>query len=126
MSFRMQISARSRTAGRFISAVHREIQRAFARSEMTQQELATRLEVNRATVNKRLLGEENLTLRSIADLGWAMGLEPHFELRSPPAGAWRNYVPDTPVSGPVPVMTPLSPSPKNRAISPLVAVAADA
>ena len=76
MSYRMQISPRSRKAARFISGVHKQLQSAYIRAAkrgVTQQEIATSLEVDRSTVNKRILGQSNLTLRSISDLAWAMG-----------------------------------------------------
>jgi transcriptional regulator with XRE-family HTH domain len=72
MSYRMRISDRSRKAGRFVSKVHNEIQRAFVESGLKQQELAQKLGIDRSLVNRRLLGEANLTLRSIADLAWAL------------------------------------------------------
>jgi transcriptional regulator with XRE-family HTH domain len=83
MSFQINLSDRSRVAARFIRRVHREIQNGFshrAKSGLTQQSLAKKLDVNRATVNKRLLGRDNLTLRSIADLAWALDLEIDFRL----------------------------------------------
>jgi len=67
--------------------VHRELQAAFAKAAaggLTQQQLAEKLEVNRATINKRLLGQENLTLRTIADLAWALDYEPQFKLVTKP------------------------------------------
>ena len=72
MSYRMRLSKRSRNAGRFISRVHEEIQRAFSSSGMKQNEVAEKLEINRSVVNRQLQGHSNLTLRSIADLAWAM------------------------------------------------------
>jgi transcriptional regulator with XRE-family HTH domain len=81
----MQIDDRSAVAARFISLVHGEIQRAFAAASkkgLTQQALASKLGVNRATVNKRLQGLDNLTLRSISDLAWALGREPGFALNA--------------------------------------------
>ena len=41
---------------------------------LTQRELASRLGVSEARVSRLLNGRENLTLRTIADLGWATGL----------------------------------------------------
>lgn len=72
MSYRMRISDRSRKAGRFVSKVHKEIQQAFVESGLKQQQLAERLGVNRSVINRQLLGESNLTLRTIADLAWAL------------------------------------------------------
>lgn len=80
MSYRMRLSERSRKAGRFISRVHRDIQKAFTESGMKQQELAQKLGVDRSIVNRRLSGEANLTLRSLADLAWAFEKEIHFSM----------------------------------------------
>ena len=73
MSYQMRISPRDRQSGRFIHRVHKEIQSNFLKSGMTQQQLATKLGVNRSIVNRQLVGTGNLTLRSISDLAWAMG-----------------------------------------------------
>lgn len=83
MSYQLKISPRKSKAGRFIGAVHRAIQGAFIESGLKQQELAKLLDVDRSTVNKRLLGEANLTLRSISDLAWALNKDIIFSLESP-------------------------------------------
>lgn len=86
MSYQMRNDPRARKAGRFIHRVQKELQNAFVASGMKQQEIAEKLGVNRSVVNKRLLGEANLTLRTIADLAWAMGADIEFSLR-PRTGA---------------------------------------
>lgn len=67
---------------------------------ITQRELAKRLAVSEGRVSQILSGAENLTLRTLADVGWALGVE--FELNpvpmankagtpaldDPPAPAW--------------------------------------
>lgn len=67
---------------------------------MSRKELASRLGVSPARVSQILSGEENLTLRSLAALAWALGLR--IDLRAaamvdrrgtpaeddPPAPAW--------------------------------------
>lgn len=84
MSYQMPISPRSRKAGRFIGRVHSEIQNAFSKRShddgLTQQQLATLLDVDRSVVNKRLLGKANLTLRTIADFAWALDYGIEFRL----------------------------------------------
>lgn len=83
MSFRINLSDRSKVSARFIRRVHREIQKAFSKRAaegVTQQQLALKLDVHRATVNKRLLGQDNLTLRSIADLAWALDHDINLEM----------------------------------------------
>jgi transcriptional regulator with XRE-family HTH domain len=80
MSYQMRNDPRARKAGRFIHRVQKEIQNAFVASGLKQQEIAEKLGVNRSVVNKRLLGESNLTLRTIADLAWAMDADIEFKL----------------------------------------------
>ncbi|MCG6121305.1 MAG: helix-turn-helix transcriptional regulator [Microvirga sp.] len=82
MSYQMRNDPRARKAGRFIHRVQKELQNAFVDSGLKQQEIAERLGVNRSVVNKRLQGEANLTLRTIADLAWAMDAEIDFTLKS--------------------------------------------
>lgn len=98
MSFRMHISPRSRRAARFIASVHSGLQQAYslsAKKGLTQQQMATALEVDRSTINKRLQGLSNLTLRSISDMAWAMGhsvridFEPNGEVQG---NFWRSPV----------------------------------
>lgn len=73
MSYQMRNDSRSRKSGRFVAKVQKEIQEAFIRSGMRQQQVAEKLGVNRSIVNRRLTGGANLTLRSISDLAWALG-----------------------------------------------------
>lgn len=105
MSYQMRISPRSSKAGRFITRVHKELQRVFVRSGLTQQELATKLDVNRATVNKRLLGTENLTLRSIADMAWALDADIRFDLTPRADSAVGNFYQPSTSSAPSPATT---------------------
>jgi transcriptional regulator with XRE-family HTH domain len=49
---------------------------------ITQRELANRLSVTEGRVSQILSGAENLTLRSLASLGWALGVR--FELQPEP------------------------------------------
>lgn len=67
----MRIDPRSRNAGRFARKVQKELQKAVVHSGLRQQQIAQMLDVDRSIINRRLTGEANLTLRSIADLAWA-------------------------------------------------------
>jgi plasmid maintenance system antidote protein VapI len=84
-SYVFDIGERARRASRFITHVRAELQRAFVAEKsvrkITQQKVAELLGVNRSVVNRQLTGEENLTLRSVAELAWALGWQPVFELR---------------------------------------------
>jgi transcriptional regulator with XRE-family HTH domain len=93
-SFQFDIGSRARNAGRFIGRVRDELLRALSErkkgDKLSQQELATKLEVHRSQINRQLSGESNLTLRSLADLAWAMDMEISFELKKPVAEAGQN------------------------------------
>jgi ribosome-binding protein aMBF1 (putative translation factor) len=100
-SFRIDIGARARKAGRFIGRVRSELLSALSeerdQSRFTQQALATKLGVNRSVINRQLSGEGNLTLRSVADLAWALDREIVFELKRPDRTPGQN-APATPTT----------------------------
>jgi hypothetical protein len=84
-SHEFKIDERSRIGSRFISDVREELQRAlFSEKDergITQQAIASKLGVNRSVVNRQFMGLENITVRRVAELLWAVGWEPHFEAR---------------------------------------------
>lgn len=86
-SYQMRIDPRQAQQVRVISDVRHGLLDAFDEEHvaggLTQQMLAERLGVNKSVVSKRLGGEVNLTLRSIADLAWAMGREIKFVISKP-------------------------------------------
>jgi hypothetical protein len=101
-SFRYDIGARSRKSGRFIGRVRRELLKALTEEKkagLTQEELARRLETRRSAVNSQFAGESELTLRSLADLAWALDREIAFELRRPATVAGQNIAPVTSTVG---------------------------
>lgn len=85
MSYELKIDPKRRAAGRFIGAVRKAlINAAFEEKQrhgLTQQKVADCLGVNRSVINRMLRGEVNLTLRSVAELAWALGWQPHFSLK---------------------------------------------
>lgn len=84
-SYEFNIGAKARAGTRFLSDVRDEIHRAFSvekgKRKITQLMIAERLGVNRSVVNRQIMGLENLTVKSIGELLWAIGWEPHFEAR---------------------------------------------
>ena len=64
--------------------VERAFQRAFVAAKkerkLTQQQIAVMLGVDRSAINRRLLGRENMTQRSLAEMAWAMGYDVEFKL----------------------------------------------
>ena len=83
-SFVFDIDDKSMAVALAIGHVRTELQNAFLAekktSKITQQQIATKIGVNRSVINRQLMGMENLTYRSIAELAWAMGYEPDFSL----------------------------------------------
>ena len=75
--------------GRIRNELLRALSEKKTESGICQQALARKLDIERALVNRQLSGEENLSLRSLADLAWAMDMEISFELKSP-ANAGQN------------------------------------
>ena len=113
--FRFDIGARSRTAGRLLGRVRRELLRAVTeekRAGLTQQELARRLADKRSNINRQLSGEGEITLRSLADLAWALDREISFELRRPDDAAGQNIAPLTSTVGhmPIRIIAPKTPN----------------
>jgi hypothetical protein len=86
-SFVFDIGAKARKAARFIGQVRAELQRALveekAARKLTQQQIATMIGVNRSVINRQIMGLENLTLRRVAELAWALNREISFSLRAP-------------------------------------------
>jgi transcriptional regulator with XRE-family HTH domain len=87
MRFRFDIGSRSRAASRLIGDVRGDFIRTILREKLatglTRQKLANKLGLSRSKLNRSLTGKEELTLRSIADLAWALNKEVVFELREP-------------------------------------------
>lgn len=86
-SYLYDIGERGRAVARFIAHVRSELQMAYAheraKRKLTQQAIADKLAVNRSVVNRQLTGIENMTVRSVAELAWAIGWEPNFSLSKP-------------------------------------------
>lgn len=89
-SFNFDIGEKDRIGSRFLSDVRDELQRALAaeKSErkITQQQIADKLETSRAVINRQVIGEENIGIKRVAEILWAIGWEPYFEARKIPAG----------------------------------------
>jgi transcriptional regulator with XRE-family HTH domain len=98
-SFHFDIGSRARNAGRLIGRVQSELLRVIsekkAERKFSQQSLAHKLQVHRSLINRQLSGEANLTLRSLADLAWALGMEISFELKDPVVETGKNQATTT-------------------------------
>ena len=93
-SFVFDIGAKARAAARFIDDVRSELQAALVTEKrerkITQQAIAQAIGTSRSVINRQLMGQENLTLRTVAELAWALGWEPEFKLRKPQATKGEN------------------------------------
>ncbi len=82
--YQTRIDPKERQVARFLGDVERAFQRAFTEAKkerkLTQQQIAVALGVDRSAINRRLLGRENMTERSIAEMAWAMGYDIEFKL----------------------------------------------
>ena len=87
-SFEFDIGEKERAGSRFLSDVRDEIQRALATEKsfrkITQQEIANLLDTSRAVINRQIVGYENIGIKRVAEILWAIGWEPHFEARRLP------------------------------------------
>jgi plasmid maintenance system antidote protein VapI len=84
-SFQITLSPKRRAATRFIGQVRRQLQRALAEEKadngVTQSGIARRLDVHRSVISRELRGQKDIGLGRVAEFAWALGLEPHFELK---------------------------------------------
>lgn len=88
MSFQITISPNRRAAARFVTHVRLAILKAYAEEQkasgLTQSAIARALGVHRSVINRELKGLKDMTLGRVAELAWAMGRTPTFELPRPP------------------------------------------
>jgi len=82
--FGNDISPKDRAAARLLGQAHREIVAAFMRRKkecgLKQQEIAARTGLDKSAVSRMLRGGGNPTLRTLAEISWAMGMEPELVL----------------------------------------------
>ena len=96
-SFQLTISPSRRVATRFINNVRRLIQKTLVEehraSGLTQSEIARRIGVHRSVINREIRGQQDLTLGRVAELVYALGRVPSFELKIPEIAAGTNIMP---------------------------------
>ncbi len=89
-SFKFDIGEKESVGLRFLSDVRDELQRALSveKSErkITQQQIANLLGTSRAVINRQLMGLENIGIKRVGEILWAIGWEPLFQARKVPAG----------------------------------------
>lgn len=128
-SFQITLTPKRRAATRFINDVRRTLLRALADEKqangVSQSEVARRLDIHRSVISRELRGRKDIGVGRIGEFAWALGLEPHFELRKPQATDGQN-APMPPVltdiqSRPAPAKTDMDAI--NARLNPLLAAA---
>src|ERR1700691_4252404 len=98
-SFRFEIGAKGRQASRFIGRVRSQLLRAFVEESdndaVTAQSLAKALKIRKSDLTRQLDGEDNLTLRAVAEIAGALGREIVFELRPTTTTVGQNFIAET-------------------------------
>jgi hypothetical protein len=83
-SFQISITPNRRAAVRFIGGVRRKILRVLEEENkkrgLKQTDLARAIGVHRSVINRELNGKKDMTLGRVAELGWALGRVPTFDL----------------------------------------------
>ena len=83
-SFQISVIPSRRAAARFVAKVRRALQKALAeenaKSGISQSDIARTIGVHRSVISRELRGYNDLTLGRIAELAYALGRDPSFEL----------------------------------------------
>lgn len=94
MPYELKLSDKERSGSRLIAQVRKLLTVAALEQKydggISQQYIATQLGVNRSVINRLLRGTTNLTLRTVGELAWALGLEAVFVLRKRQHASRRN------------------------------------
>ena len=84
MSYKFKISPKRKLYAALIGDVHQELYDAFARRAkkdgLTKSALAEKLEINKSLVTRKLNRTSNLSIRSLAELAWALDYLPKFSM----------------------------------------------
>jgi len=78
MSYSFRIAPKDRAAARMIGNVQRGLAKEILaqRAEgKTQKQIADAIGVNKSTISRMINGKGNITLRSLAEIAWAIGLK---------------------------------------------------
>lgn len=82
MSFQIAIAPNRKAAARFVGRVRRRLQKAFVDNpDIKRSDVARFLDVNRSVITRQLSGHQDLSLGRVAEIAWALGYEPEFNLR---------------------------------------------
>jgi transcriptional regulator with XRE-family HTH domain len=83
-SFQISITPNRRAAARFVTDVRRKILKALEEENkkrgLKQTDLARAINVHRSVINRELRGKKDMPVGRVAELGWALGRIPTFNL----------------------------------------------
>ena len=83
-SFQISITPSRRSSARFVTSVRRALQKALLEEQasrgLNQSEIARIIGVHRSVINREFRGQKDLTLGRVAELAFALGRQPKFEL----------------------------------------------
>ena len=78
--FSLNIKPKDRATGRFMGRVNRALVKAVITAKreknLTQSQIAEQMEVDKSTISRIINGRGNLTLRTIGEISWVLGLRP--------------------------------------------------
>lgn len=84
ISFDFDLPEKDMAGADHVARVGRKLVAAFVRKArqdgLTKAELARRLNLDKAMISRMLQGNANLTLRSVGELCWAIGVRPELNL----------------------------------------------
>ena len=82
-SFEFDIEPREVASAEFMSLVHRVLLREMIKvakvKKLSRADVARILDVDKSVVSRALNGKSNLTIRTISDICWAIGITPDFD-----------------------------------------------
>ena len=112
-SYQISLTPHKQAAGRFISKVRRELQKALAEEHLahgtTQASIATALDVNRSVIHRQIVGHENLTLGRVGEIAEVLGRTIVFALVKPEECS--NYHTESAAPASQAITAPFRPSP---------------
>lgn len=87
MSFQFELNPKDEAAATLVAKVGKKLQRHCVQKGFSQNDLAEKLEVNRSHISRSLSGFNNLTLKTLAELAWAMDCRVTLDLHDVPTVA---------------------------------------
>ena len=82
MSFQITLAGNRKAAARFVGTARQRLLKALAENpDISQADIARLLGVNRAVITRQLKGTRDISMGRAAEIAWALGYKPEFELK---------------------------------------------